>query len=46
LENETAMPIFELPFLFSEEFGFTEVRQLADQLNESAQARGGKKARA
>jgi anion-transporting ArsA/GET3 family ATPase len=46
LEEETGMPIFELPFLFSEEFGFAEVRQLADQLNESLQARGGKKARA
>jgi anion-transporting ArsA/GET3 family ATPase len=46
LEKETTMPIFELPFLFAEEFGFSEVRQLADQLKESRQTRGGKKARA
>jgi anion-transporting ArsA/GET3 family ATPase len=45
LEQETEMPIFELPFLFTEEFGFAEVRQLADRLNEDAQA-SGKKARA
>jgi anion-transporting ArsA/GET3 family ATPase len=46
LEKETDMPIFELPFLFNEEFGFAEVRQLADRLDESGRASGGKKARA
>jgi anion-transporting ArsA/GET3 family ATPase len=46
LEKETTMPIFELPFLFAEEFGFSEVRQLADQLDESSRARSRKKARA
>lgn len=46
LEEKTAMPIFELPFLFTEEFGFAEVRQLADRLDENAQAGAGKKARA
>jgi anion-transporting ArsA/GET3 family ATPase len=39
LAAEVAMPMIELPFLFAEEFGFAELRTLADRVAASAPAR-------
>ena len=36
LADEIGLPMIELPFLFAEEFGFTELRALADRLTAPA----------
>jgi anion-transporting ArsA/GET3 family ATPase len=39
LADEVKMPMIELPFLFAEEFGFAELRMLADRMSAAAAPR-------
>jgi anion-transporting ArsA/GET3 family ATPase len=44
LAEEVAMPIIELPFLFSEEFGFAQLRALAEHIAAAPAAQAARRA--